>query len=390
MLPRTFLAFLVLFALSCFRWLGYAESKLPQEEVDALKEITSTMGATYWDFDGDSCHIKMLGLTREPPKRSQNSIDCDCTFENNTCHVVRIMFKWYNLPGMLPPQLVKLPYLREVDFAWNYLSGTIPKEWGSTKLSSISLFVNRLSGEIPKELGNITTLTYLNLEANQFSGVVPPELGSLINLQALILSSNKLSGKLPVTYAKLHNLTDFRISDNSFNGKIPSFIQNWKSLQRLEMLASGLEGPIPSNISLLSNLNQLRISDINSPSQDFPILSNMTGMMILVLRNCHITGKLPSYFWSMKSLNMMDVSFNKLVGEVPEGLHVGHLRFLFLTGNMLSGNIPDSILMDGSSVDLSYNNFTWQGPDQYACRDYLSECKVFCNNYSYYFVIYTP
>lgn len=185
-----------------------------------------------------------------------------------------------------------------------------------------------------------------------------------------------------MTFAKFQNLTDFRISDNSFNGEIPSFIQNWKLLQRLEMHASGLEGPTPSNISLLSNLNQLRIGDINGPSQDFPMLRNMTGMAILVLRNCHITGELPIYFWSMKDLNMLDASFNKLVGEIPVAAHVGHLRFLFLTGNMLSGNVPEPVLMDGSSVDLSYNNFMWQEPDQPACRDDLSECKVFHNNYS--------
>lgn len=90
------------------------------------------------------------------------------------------IFKQLNLPSMLPPYLVKLPHLRHVDFALNYLSGTIPKEWGSTKLTNISLFVNRISGEIPKELGSITTLTYLNLEANQFSGVVPHELDFII------------------------------------------------------------------------------------------------------------------------------------------------------------------------------------------------------------------
>ncbi|RDX96771.1 putative LRR receptor-like serine/threonine-protein kinase RFK1, partial [Mucuna pruriens] len=122
------------------------------------------------------------------------------------------------------------------------------------------------------------------------------------------------------------------------------------------MYASGLEGPIPSNISLLSNLNQLEISDINGPSQDFPILGNMKGMTILVLRNCHITGELPSYFWSMKSLNMLDVSFNKLVGEIPVAAHAGHTRFLFLTRNMLSGNIPDSVLMDGSNSHCFHVN----------------------------------
>ncbi|RZB96486.1 putative LRR receptor-like serine/threonine-protein kinase RFK1 [Glycine soja] len=310
------------------------------------------------------------------------------------------IFKQLNLPSMLPPYLVKLPHLRHVDFALNYLSGTIPKEWGSTKLTNISLFVNRISGEIPKELGSITTLTYFAfiLLSHWTSLCSPPffpfffsdlKSGTLKQTNFLvlfpmnlILSSNKLSGKLRVTFAKFQNLTDFRISDNSFNGEIPSFIQNWKLLQRLEMHASGLEGPTPSNISLLSNLNQLRIGDINGPSQDFPMLRNMTGMAILVLRNCHITGELPIYFWSMKDLNMLDASFNKLVGEIPVAAHVGHLRFLFLTGNMLSGNVPEPVLMDGSSVDLSYNNFMWQEPDQPACRDDLSECKVFHNNYS--------
>ncbi|KAL2343249.1 hypothetical protein Fmac_004534 [Flemingia macrophylla] len=371
LLPTTFFV-ISLFALGCFRFLGYAESKLPQKEVDALQEITSTMGATYWKFDSDSCPIKMLGLTPEPPKGYSSRIGCDCNIENNTCHVVKIMIKRYNLPGKLPPQLVKLPYLSEIDFAFNYLSGTIPKEWGSTKLISISLLVNHLSGEIPKELANITTLKYLNLGANQFGGFVPPELGRLFNLQILILSSNKLSGKLPVTFARLQNLTEIRLSDNSFNGKIPSFIQNWKLLQKLELHASGLEGPIPSSVSLLRNLSRLRISDINGPIQGFPNLSSMTAMTTVVLRNCNITGELPSYFWSMKSLNMLDISFNKLVGKIPDSKHEGHLRFLFLTGNMLSGNIPDSVLQDGSSVDLSYNNFTWQGPDQSACRDNLN------------------
>ncbi|RVW24987.1 putative LRR receptor-like serine/threonine-protein kinase RFK1 [Vitis vinifera] len=71
------------------------------------------------------------------------------------------VLKGYSLPGMLPPELVELQYLREIDFAYNYLGGTIPHEWASTQLNSISLLANRLSGEIPKELGNIASLTYL-------------------------------------------------------------------------------------------------------------------------------------------------------------------------------------------------------------------------------------
>lgn len=41
---------------------------------------------------------------------------------------------------------------------------------------------------------------------------------------------------------------------------------------------------------------------------------------------------------------------------------------MFLTRNMLSGSVPDSILKDGSNIDLSYNYFTWQGPEQPTCQ----------------------
>ncbi|XP_027931851.1 probable LRR receptor-like serine/threonine-protein kinase RFK1 isoform X2 [Vigna unguiculata] len=357
-------------ALSCFRLLRVSASKLPQEEVDALREITSAMGSAYWKFDADSCSIEMVGLTQEPPAEAERSIGCNCSFEDNTvCHVVTMTLKRLSLPGTLPPQLAKLPFLREVDFAYNCFTGSIPEEWASMKLTSISLLVNRLSGEIPKHLGNFTALTYLMLEANQFSGAVPPELGKLINLQTLVLSSNQLTGNLPLTLAGLQNLTDFRINDNNFTGTIPSFIQSWQLLQRLEMHASGLEGPLPSNISLLKNLVMLRISDIESPAQVFPHLENMANLAILILRSCNLSGVIPSYVWTMRNLAILDVSFNMLVGGISSIISARRLRFIYLTGNMLSGNIPNSVLKDGSSIDLSYNNFTWQDYEQPACQD---------------------
>ncbi|XP_009352708.2 probable LRR receptor-like serine/threonine-protein kinase RFK1 isoform X2 [Pyrus x bretschneideri] len=371
MLPKcsSFSAVLVIVFSCSFSLLRFSESVVPQDEVDALQEITETMGANYWKFNGDSCEIDSVGVTEETPKGAESSIRCDCN--NSVCHVAEIVLKGYSLPGMLPPQLVKLPYLKKIDFALNYLNGTIPKEWGVTQLTSISLLVNRLSGEIPKELGNITTLTYLHLEANQFSGVVPPELGSLINLGTMMLSSNRLTGNLPTTFSGLRNLTDL-INDNNFNGTIPDFILNWKQLERLEMHASGLQGPIPSNISLLSNLIELRISDINGTEQGFPTFKNTTGLVRLVLRNCNISGEIPPNVWTMQNLEMFDVSFNKLAGEIPASLNLERLRFLFLTGNSMSGSVPDSVFKDGSNIDLSYNNFTWQGPEEPACQENLN------------------
>ncbi|KAL3739800.1 hypothetical protein ACJRO7_021119 [Eucalyptus globulus] len=365
--------FLIFMGLSCFGLVWLAESRLPQAEVDALHEITSAMGSTYWDFDGDNCEIRTVGLALQPPAEAESSIGCDCNIGNDTfCHVVRIMLKFHSLPGILPPELAKLPYLREIDFAYNCLSGEIPDELSSMQLTSISLVVNRLSGAIPTSLANITSLTYLNLEANQFSGPVPHELGRLIYLQNLILSSNQLTGNVPTTFATLGHLTDFRINDNNFSGRIPSFIRNWKKLNKLEMHASGLEGPIPSHISALNKVEELRISDIDGPLQLFPALDDMTGLVILVLRSCNLSGQIPAYMWKLQNLEFLDLSFNKLTGQIPATINLKRIKFIFLTKNLLTGSVPDSILKEGTSVDLSYNDFAWQGPHQPACQENMN------------------
>ncbi|KAJ0502608.1 putative non-specific serine/threonine protein kinase [Helianthus annuus] len=164
------------------------------------------MGATSWRFNGDTCNLDLIAEVPKLTQEANASTGCDCN--NSDCHVVRITMKFYSLPGVLSPELTKLPYLKSIDFAYNYLNGTIPPEWGMTQLQDISLLGNRITGKIPPELGNITTLTKLDLEANYLSGTVPSQLGRLINLKSLILSSNQFTGTLPAALGELRNLTN--------------------------------------------------------------------------------------------------------------------------------------------------------------------------------------
>ncbi|KAK3206729.1 hypothetical protein Dsin_020775 [Dipteronia sinensis] len=358
---------LLLVSLGLFGGQFFVDAQqLPQSEVDALNEIVKTMGATNWSFNGSACGFKVTPVS---DAELEPTTEIACNTLNNTPHITALIFKRWSLSGVLPHQVVQLPQLEQIDLAYNYLNGSIPVAWSSRQWKFISLFGNRLSGNIPSYLGSLTSLTYLDIEANQFSGTVPTQLGRLVNLETLRLSSNNLTGDLPMEFAELKNLTDFRINDNNFNGSIPDIFQSWKVIERLELQGSGLEGSIPSSISGLKSLKQLRISDINGINQAFPEIQNLTALTRLSLRNCSISGRIPPYIWGINTLRVLDLSFNNLTGELSNVPITGSMKFIFLSGNSLSGNIPESILRKGTNVDLSYNNFNWPSSEQPACRE---------------------
>ncbi|KAK4589473.1 hypothetical protein RGQ29_020159 [Quercus rubra] len=330
--------------------------------LQALREIAAQVGKKDWNFGVDPCSNDSSWATPLSSLRPlyNNSLICNCSYPSGVCHVIKLFLKGQDLYGVLPPSLVKLPYLNTIDFTRNYLSGTIPPEWASTKLEIMSITVNNLSGPIPSYLGNITTLIYMSIESNLFSGTVPPELGNLVNLENLILSANNLTGELPVALTNLTKLTELRISSNNFVGKIPDVFQSWKQLQKLEIQASGLEGPIPSSISVLSNLTELRISDLLGNGSEFPPLKKMTGMNRLMLRSCNLSGPIPAYISQMTNLQTLDLSFNKLEENVSDLSGLSSLQYMFLTSNLFTGNIPNWITSrnSGYQIDLSYNNFS--------------------------------
>ncbi|XP_059435612.1 probable LRR receptor-like serine/threonine-protein kinase At1g07650 [Corylus avellana] len=357
-----YICFILLILLLCMEAQAGRLGATPDDEVEALGEIATQVGKKDWDFRVDPCSNDSSWATPKSDLRPlyNNSLICNCSYPAGVCHVVKLFLKGQDLDGVLPPSLVKLPYLKAIDLTRNYLTGTIPREWGSTKLEYLFIYVNKLSGPIPSYLGKITTLTYLSLSSNLFSGSVPPELGNLVNLEYLDLRANNLTGELPVTLTDLTKLTRLGISSNNFTGKIPDFFQSWKQLQRLVIQASGLEGPIPSSISVLSNLTLLMISDVLGEGSKFPNLSSMTKINILMLRSCNLYGPIPASISNMTKLQFLDLSFNRLEGNVPDFSDQNSLSVMILTSNLLNGTFPEWIKARDNldQMDLSYNNFS--------------------------------
>ncbi|XP_031407370.1 probable leucine-rich repeat receptor-like serine/threonine-protein kinase At3g14840 isoform X2 [Punica granatum] len=346
LIPLPFLLFLTVTATA----IEAAQRQLPGDEVQALKDIAAALKKTSWNFSINPC-------SEMPPwnvSDSEDAVHCNCTFSNYTiCHVTSISLKMQSLPGTLPPDFVRLPYLQNL--------GSIPPEWGALpNLLNISLLGNRLTGPIPKEIGNISTLQSFVVEFNQLSGNLPQELGNLSQLDRLLLTSNNFTGELPSTFANLTALKQVLLGDNQFSGKIPEFIQNWKNLKELVLQASGFRGPIPSSLGALGNLTDLRITDLDGTESHFPYLASGVGMETLILRNCNLIGELPGFLSEWTGLETLDVSFNKFSGEIPTNYSsLKDAKYIYLSSNMLTGQVPDWIMNEAKrSRDLSDNNFT--------------------------------
>ncbi|KAI3716214.1 hypothetical protein L6452_23395 [Arctium lappa] len=337
-----------------------AAQLLPIEEVEALETISSRLQYSNWRVARNSCSggggLNVTISLNNGGLRFGSNVTCNCN--STVCHITHIQLKGLNLTGVLPEEFANLTFLQEIDLSRNYINGTIPARFGQLPLTILSLLGNRLSGSIPREIGDISTLEELVLEDNLLEGQLPQNLGRLTRLRRILLSANNFTGTIPESFGNLTNLEDFRIDGSSLSGTIPSFIGNWTRLVRLDMQGTSMEGPIPSTISLLTNLTELRISDLNGSSASFPDLRNMSRMIRLHLRNCLLTGPIPEYIGQMSDMKNLDLSFNRLTGQIPDSIARLSYDTVFLNNNSLTGDVPGWAFNENRKIDLSYNNFT--------------------------------
>lgn len=84
----------------------------------------------------------------------------------------------------------------------------------------------------------------------------------------------------------------------------------------------------------------------------------MGNLAIVDLSGNFLTGMLPDYLLSLKGMRMLRVGFNKLTGTIPTFQRLNGYLELHLNDNNLTGNIPESINMLSSLkvMNLTSNN----------------------------------
>ncbi|XP_042036668.1 probable LRR receptor-like serine/threonine-protein kinase At3g47570 [Salvia splendens] len=274
---------------------------------------------------------------------------------NLSIHINMFYIQKNHIHGNIPVDIGNLGNLQMVDMSHNLLDGPIPMSMSKlSNLQSLRMRRNRFRGELPSMFGNMTVLSRFQLDGNELSGNVPSSLGNCTKLLELDLSENKFTGLIPREIMRLSSLSIvLNLSHNALEGSIPSEIGSFRNLVALDLSSNRLSGVIPTSLSSCISLQWLYL-DKNLLHGEIPEgMSTLMGLRELDLARNNLSGLIPSFLGSLK-LQKLNLSFNRLQGEIPTRGVFTNRSSIFLDGNLgLCGGIEELVFPPCKGVESS-------------------------------------
>ncbi|KAL1542427.1 receptor-like protein 7 [Salvia divinorum] len=335
----------------------------------------------------------------------------------NFSSLTTLTLAYCNLKGSFPSMIFHIPTLEILDLSFNeLLSGSIPPFTRNGSLNTIVLRFTNFLGSIPSSISNLETLSYVDLSKCRLSGTIPTTFANLTELRHLDLSYNFFSGSFSSTlFHSLSKLVALDLSCNQLEGPIPDSLFQLPSLEFLLLSKNLFNGTFRlDTIQSLVNLTELDLSGNNNVSvevgnsnssacaltflevlrlpscnmNEFPGFIKHCDLIELDLSNNRISGEIPRWIWGSR-LQRLDLSFNLLTGlQKPYNIPTS-LQFIYLHSNELGGElhlpIPSNVgsrTSELSVLSLASNNFSGSIPISLCSATYLRILDLFINRLS--------
>ncbi|XP_054819214.1 probable LRR receptor-like serine/threonine-protein kinase At1g06840 isoform X2 [Prosopis cineraria] len=265
-------------------------------------------------------------------------------------------FMWNNISGSIPKEIGNIKSLVLLLLNGNKLVGQLPAELGYLpNLNRFQIDQNNITGPIPPSFANLTTTRHFHMNNNSLTGQIPPEFSRLTSLAHLLLDHNKLSGYLPLELSQMPSIRIIQLDNNDFGGTtIPDSYGNISTLLKLSLRNCNLQGPIPD----LSSIRNLLYLDLSSNQLNGSIPSNKLSERVTTidLSNNKLTGTIPSYFSDLPSLQLLDFRNNDLT-SISSTIDLRPNITVRLEGNPLCSN-NTLVQLCGSASANETNNLS--------------------------------
>jgi Leucine-rich repeat (LRR) protein len=185
-------------------------------------------------------------------------------------------------------------------------------------------------------------------------------LDTLLSLDLSVNNFTNLGEKFPAASCHMKKgLLSLDLSNNQLSHRLRDF----SGLPQLEVLDLSFnlftDGNLSSDLGSFPKLRSLNLSS-NKLNGDVPV-SMTSSLEELVLSGNHLSGTIPPGVFKYGNLTLLDLSQNHLTGIVPDKfMRFFKLETLLLSGNRLSGRIPESLwnVKTLSRFAANKNNFT--------------------------------
>ncbi|XP_028792849.1 receptor-like protein EIX2 [Neltuma alba] len=271
-----------------------------------------------------------------------------------------------------------------LDLSDNSLTQELPDCWDNWKLlNCMNLGNNQLVGRVPSTMGSsLYNLRALDLHNNGFSGDISWTFHSFPFLVLLNLGGNNFSGSIQKLWLP-ENVMVVKLRSNQFTGNIPSQLCNL-SFTVLDLADNKLSGPIPRCLLNATSFSEFPDERDSDNELAFPVYVIPTSHAFMKI-DLHTKGQELEYDKNLKLVRNIDLSANKLSGEIPIPLaKVINLQFLNLSYNNLTGEMPDQIreMKYLESLDLSHNRLHGNIPQSLSDLSFLSVLNLSYNHFS--------